>query len=109
LCIWKSNNDNLCKSTNEDEGFDAGKQNKTLKVERLNSVDRQFCNRGSKDCGKVPECPIVIAEEDVDTEYDLVEQLDPNICKHEGNPGVDLGRTFSDLVVLVRCKMTTVS
>jgi hypothetical protein len=109
LCIWKSNNDHLCKGTSEDEDFDAEKQNETLAFGRLNSVDCQLCNRGGEDCGKLPECRIVVAEEDKDTEYDLVEQLDHNICNHEGNPGVDLGWTFSDLVILVSCKMTTVS
>jgi hypothetical protein len=108
LCIWKSKNNHLSESTSEDEDFDAEKQNKTLTVGRLNSVDCQLCNRGGEDCGKLSECPIVVSEEDKDTEYDLVERLDHNICEHEGNPGVDLGRMFSDLVVLVSCKMTIV-
>ena len=86
LCVWHRCDTQMGECTGVDEELNAEEQYQDLTLRVLNAGD----------------C-VVVACEDQNTHYDVVRNLNDDIGKHEGLPGVGFAGLLANLVQLTLC------
>ena len=87
LSVWKSGNDHVREGAGKDKDLNAKEQDQALAFRGLDAgqtvslENKKMVHRKS-----LPEHWVVVADENKDTEKDLIKNLDNDVRKYESNP-----------------------